>query len=78
MSDKVKINKNSQNEYDLSNSNLSTLDISNNNSVELEFPSDSVNHPENFSKKIGKCFVYFYTDGTPLIVIGPDCKFKQK
>ncbi len=47
-----------------------------NQSIELEL------HPEEFStgsnssftNKIGKCYVFLYKNGSPLIVIGPDCK----
>lgn len=76
MSDLKRINANhlDRNDYSTHDTSLSTLDISNNNSVELEFPSESLNSQEGLAKRIGKCYVFWYTNGTPLIVIGPDCK----
>lgn len=64
--------------YDISHnkeSHFTTFDISTPNSIDLEFPNDGVEITDTFTKKIGKCFVYFYTNGMPLVVIGPDCKF---
>lgn len=56
----------------LNESQFTTMDIS--NVVEFEFPTEGFNSQDNSTKKIGKCYVFWYLNGNPLIVIGPDCR----
>jgi hypothetical protein len=75
MSDAKRItNHIDKNDYSTHDTSLSSFDIANNNSIELEFPTESLSLQEGLTKRIGKCYVFCYTNGTPLIVIGPDCK----
>lgn len=78
MNDKGKLKNDSKSNtssaFQLNETNFTSFDIANNTSVELDFPSEGMNIPETFGKKIGRCYVYCHTNGNPLIVIGPDCK----
>ena len=45
-------------------------------SVDLELPTEGYAEKDySFSNKIGRCYAYFYNDGIPKIVIGPDYAF---
>ncbi len=58
----------------LVNNSISTLDISNNYSVDIELPSEVHMQEKSFTKKLGKCYAFLYYKSDPIFVIGPDCK----
>ncbi len=58
------------------NSNLKELNEVNKFSVDLELPTEGYAEKDySFSNKIGRCYAYFYNNGSPKIVIGPDYPF---
>lgn len=53
----------------------STLDISNTIEIDINLNQEESFEFQSFtSKKIGKCRIFLYYNGNPLMVIGPDCK----